>query len=81
MKRIAGIVAVLLLVAVGWWGYSNYQAQRAAQKAAEQAATAAETSTLENVIWASGKLEPETWAGLSPVQSGTVSQEDGKAGD
>lgn len=68
MKRIAIILAALALLVAGWWGYSTYQAQRAAQLAAEQV----ESDDLENVIWASGTLEPVNWAGLSPALSGTI---------
>lgn len=72
MKRIAIILAALALLVAGWWGYSTYQAQRAAQQAAQLAAEQVESDDLENVIWASGTLEPVSWAGLSPALSGTI---------
>jgi HlyD family secretion protein len=75
MRRILIILGVILLGAGGWWGYTAYRASQTAQQAAQDAATeqAAQTE-LENVIWASGKLEPAVWATLSPAASGTVSQ-------
>ncbi len=72
MRRWIPIVLILaLLGAGGWYAYSRYTAQQ--QAAAEQAAaTAAESEELAEVIWASGKLQPDRWAGLSPVLAGLV---------
>jgi HlyD family secretion protein len=72
---------------VGYWAYGQYQAQQEAEMAAQAAAELQETADLEQVIWASGKLQPVVWAGLAPVGSGTVQKiyvEEGaavKAGD
>lgn len=73
MRRILWIIGVIAVLAAAGWGYQRYQAQQAAQQAAEEAQNT-ETDDLENVIWASGKLEPVRWAGLSPAVSGIVSQ-------
>jgi len=71
MKRIFITIGIIVLLIAGYWGYTQYQARQAAQQAAEEAATA-EVDDLENVIWASGKLEPVRWAALSPAVSGRV---------
>lgn len=73
MRRILWISGVIAVLAAAGWGYQRYQAQQAAEQAAAEAQNT-ETDDLENVIWASGKLEPVRWAGLSPAVSGIVSQ-------
>lgn len=73
MRRVWIIIAVVAVIGVAAWGYLQYQAQQAAEQAAAEAQTE-EVDDLENVIWASGKLEPVSWAGLSPAVSGLVSQ-------
>lgn len=76
MKRtIITIVVVLVIAIAGVWGYSFYQRQQqAAQQATLDAADQAQAQAeLEKVIWASGKLQPVTWAGLTPAVAGTVS--------
>lgn len=73
VRRILSIIGVIVVLGVAVWGYQQYRAQQVAQEAAEQAADA-EVDDLENVIWASGKLEPVQWAGLSPATTGLVSQ-------
>lgn len=69
-------IIILLVIAVaggaGYWAYGQYQAQQQAELAAQAAAEAQETGGLEQVIWASGKLQPLVWAGLAPVANGTV---------
>ncbi len=69
------IVIILILAVVGgggWWGYREYTAQQSAEAEAQAAAEAAQTEDLEQVIWASGKLQPLVWAGLAPSGVGTV---------
>lgn len=73
MRRILWSIGVIAVLAAAGWGYQRYQAQQAAEQAAAVAQNT-ETDDLENVIWASGKLEPVRWAGLSPAVSGLVSQ-------
>lgn len=73
MKRAIIILVILAVIAAGgWYAYSKYmqQQQAAADSAAAQAAA---TDSLAELIWASGKLQPKTWAGLSPAQGGIVS--------
>ncbi len=73
MRRTIIILAIVAALAIGgWYAYSNYAAQ---QQAAADAAAAQSTATdtLANLIWASGKLQPKTWAGLSPALGGIVS--------
>lgn len=73
MKRL--IVIGLILAVLGGasvWAYGQYQARQAEEAAAQAEALAAEESDLEQVIWASGKLQPLTWAGLAPAGSGAV---------
>ena len=73
MRRILMWGTILVAVAAAsWYGYNNYTAQQAAQVAAEAAAAAAQEQELEQVIWASGKLTPVSWANLSPAASGAV---------
>ena len=79
MRRMLWIIGVIAVLAAAGWGYQRYQAQQAAEQAAA-AAQNTETDDLENVIWASGKLEPVRWAGLSPAVSGIVSQIYGEEG-
>ena len=74
MKRTWIIIAVIaLLVVVGWFLYRSNATRRAAEEATSEAERAALSEDLDNVIWASGKLEPITWAALGPVNSGIVS--------
>jgi HlyD family secretion protein len=73
MKRLLIVLGVIVLLIAGWSGYRAYTAQRAAGEATSQdAANAQVAATPEDVIWASGKLVPVQWAGLSPATSGTV---------
>ncbi len=80
MKRVWIALGILALAAAGWYGYSQYTAR---QQAADEAAAAAaqEPDPLENVIWASGKLQPEQWADLAPVNSGRVAAIHAAEGD
>ncbi len=73
MKRAIITLVILAVVAAGgWYAYGNYNAQQ--QAAADQAAAeAAATEGLADLIWASGKLQPVTWAGLNPAIGGIVS--------
>ena len=74
MRRVLIVLGVIAVLAVGgWYGYTRYQAKQD-EAAAEAAAAASSSSDLENVIWASGKLEPVTWAELSPVNPGVVNE-------
>lgn len=70
-KRTIIIVAVVVLaVLAGWFGYNRFVAAPAREAAATpEVAQAAES---QNVIWASGKLVPEQWAGLSPATAGVI---------
>lgn len=69
---IAALVVLGLVAAV--FGYKAYTAGRQADVAPTQQGTATpEAANLEGVIWASGKLLPARWAGLSPAAAGTVS--------
>ncbi len=69
-KWIIAIVGLAVVGAVAWWGYGQYTAEQEAELVAAQDAEAIDE--LENVIWASGKLEPLTWAELKPVNQGQV---------
>lgn len=72
MKRWMVVLLVFAVVGgIAYWAYSQYQAQQAAQAEAE-AAAAQEVGDLEQVIWASGRLQPVTWAGLAPAGGGSV---------
>ncbi len=74
MRRVLLILVVIALLVAAGWGYLQYQQT---QEAAEQAAAAEQAESVDdlaNVIWASGKLTPMTWAGLSPATTGIVSQ-------
>ena len=73
MRRIITWVLILaVLGAAGWYGYNYYIAEQAAALEAEAAATAAQEQELEQVIWASGKLTPASWASLGPATPGAV---------
>lgn len=73
MRRILIWTLVIAAVgAAGWYGYNYYMAQQAATLDAEAAAAAAQEEDLTQVIWASGKLTPVSWASLGPAASGTV---------
>lgn len=73
MQRVITWMFILaVLGAAGWYGYNYYIAQQAAAVEAEDAAAAAQEQELEQVIWASGKLTPVSWANLSPAASGAV---------
>jgi HlyD family secretion protein len=73
MRRLLIIISIIAVLGVAAWGYQQYQAQQTAQEMAQEAA-AGEVDDLANVIWASGKLEPVQWAGLSPATTGLVSR-------
>jgi HlyD family secretion protein len=82
MKRWIVIGLVLAVIGgVGYWAYGQYQAQQAAAAAAQAAAEAQTTGELEQVIWASGRLQPVVWAGLAPAGSGAVQAIHVAAGD
>lgn len=72
MKRALIALVIVVVIGAGWWAYQRYRAQQQAATEAQQAADAAQQAELENVIWASGKLEPLQWAGLSLAISGPV---------
>lgn len=74
MKRIGVIALVIVLGVAGWWAYQTYWARPAAQEAEQAAIRAAEDAAdLDDVVWASGTLQPMVWAGLSPATTGVVS--------
>lgn len=81
MKRWIVVLILIIVAAGGWWGYNQYQAQKAAALAAQQAEAAAQAQTTEQIVWASGKLQPVTWAGLAPAGSGSVARILVKQGD
>ncbi len=70
MRRILVIGVIVAVVAVAGWAYMTYGTQPAAAPAEPADAEAADE--LENIIWASGTLEPVTWVGLSPALTGIV---------
>jgi len=66
-------LAVIVLLAAGWFGYRAYRAgQATATNSPGPAGAQEDAAALENVIWASGKLAPVRWAGLSPAIGGTI---------
>jgi HlyD family secretion protein len=66
MRHLLLILLVLMAVLTGCSGAASKPAPGATK--GESAQPAAQ----ENVIWASGKLLPARWAGLSPAASGTL---------
>ncbi len=80
MKKVAIVVGIIIVVAAAWWGYSTYVAQPATPVTTE-ASEDDEAADLDNVIWASGKLVPRRWAGLSPAIAGTVADIHASEGD
>src|SRR5512147_1632545 len=73
MRRIITWVLIIGVAgAAAWWGYNYYTEQQTAAQEVEAAAAAAQAEDLEQVIWASGKLTPVTWATLGPATPGTV---------
>ena len=82
MRRAIIIIVVVAIVgAGGWWAYNYFQEQQAAEQAALDAEQAATASDLEQVIWASGNLQPLEWAGLAPANSGTIEEINVAEGD
>ncbi|HBY96028.1 MAG: efflux RND transporter periplasmic adaptor subunit [Ardenticatenaceae bacterium] len=69
MKRIVIILGIIAVLAGGWWVYTNVVAPQGTANAPSAATPEAD---LENVIWASGKLVPVSWASLSPAAGGTI---------
>ncbi len=67
--------------AVGWWGYSYYTNEQAAEQEAEAAAAAAVQQEQEQIIWASGKLTPVSWANVGPAAAGPVAAVHVESGD
>ncbi len=76
MKRTLLILAgAIVILAAGWWTYDTYiRAGGLPTSADQQEVVDEEIDDLENVIWASGKLEPRIWADLSLIHNGMVSQ-------
>jgi HlyD family secretion protein len=69
MKRRALIIGgVIILAAAGFFGARTLAGQQGGQAPAATPAPAA----AEDVIWASGKLVPVQWTGLSTAANGTV---------
>jgi len=66
MKHTSIIILIVTLILVGCSGKASKPAADATKKAEGAAAGQ------DNVIWASGKLLPARWAGLSPAVSGTL---------
>jgi len=86
MRRFLAVLLVLALIAGGYWGYMTYVEPARAPTRSTVADSGAGTppapaDNLENVIWASGKLVPVTWANLSPTQGGNVKSILVKEGD
>jgi len=82
MRRI--LIALLVagsVGAAGWWGYNAYTAQQAIEQEAEVAAAAAAQQEQEQIIWASGKLTPVSWANVGPATAGTVAALHVESGD
>jgi HlyD family secretion protein len=75
MKHTLTFVAIMILIALA--GCSGTTGQPAAGDKSAQEQPAAQ----ENVIWASGKLLPARWAGLSPAASGTLRTLNANEGD
>ena len=79
------IIMILLIIggvgAAGWWGYTYYTDQQAAEQQAAEAAAAAEQQEQEQVIWASGKLTPVSWANVGPATPGSVAAIHVESGD
>ncbi len=65
MKNATIILLINLLVLTGCSGATAKSAETAKSEAVQSASQ-------ENVIWASGKLLPARWAGLSPAASGAL---------
>lgn len=81
MKRVLIIAAVIVAVAAGgWWAYNEYQARSLAQESADDTDEQI-LEELNNIIWASGKLEPVTWAALNPLTPGLVAAINVEEGD
>ncbi len=81
MKRTLLIGVVVIAVAViGWLLYAALLAPGAQESDAPPEA-AAQVEDLANVIWASGKLQPRVWAGLSTPNSGLVGRIPVQEGD
>ena len=82
MRRI--LIALLIagaVGAVGWWGYNYYTNEQAAEQEAEAAAAAAVQQEQEQIIWASGKLTPVSWANVGPAAAGPVAVIHVESGD
>lgn len=72
MKRTIIIALTLIAVVAGGWAYLRYL-RPLVMPAPTSSAPADTTDEMENVIWASGKLVPELWAGVSPATTGIIS--------
>lgn len=86
MNRSVLILVIVVLVAIGggYWAFENGFIGEPAtgdSQPQEDVADAPRLEDLENVIWASGKLEPVEWAGLSASNSGIVSRIHVEEGD
>jgi len=70
MRRIIVIGGIVVAVLAAGWAYMTYVGTESAAPA--EPVDTDQVDDLENVIWASGTLEPVRFAGLSPAQTGIV---------
>lgn len=76
-RRVIIIVLIVIVALAGYWGYTNYA--QAPDSSAQ--VTPTPEAELENVIWASGRLVPETWAAVSAEWGGRIEAIHVEAGD
>lgn len=73
MQRAMIVVLILIAGAAGWWGYQRYLAPPTTPALAPDELVES-GDEMENIIWASGKLVPDLWAGVSPATTGIISR-------
>ena len=79
MKRALLLLGLVIVLAAAGWAYVTFidpsllpQTSEPPANAEQGTSPAQDTSDLDSVIWASGKLLPTVWANLAPLQGGIV---------
>lgn len=76
-RRAIIVIGIVILAIAGYWGYTNY----AQPPDSSAQVTPTPEADFENVIWASGRLVPETWAAVSSELGGRIEVIHVEAGD
>ncbi|GAB4148876.1 MAG: hypothetical protein Fur0021_09260 [Candidatus Promineifilaceae bacterium] len=80
-RAIGGFVALIILVAGGYWGYMRFLAPQPETTASLPDVNTVAVDTGVDVVSAEASLEPARWADLAPLRAGRVAELLVQAGD